>query len=91
MRKFRGQYGFQSIKYVNRINGIPRNNPFSQDIWDALVSEGVVQRHKIANVTDGGLNINEDPAIRREVMTLFDNDTIGTRLNRVLQKLLSNK
>ncbi|HVU09053.1 MAG TPA: NACHT domain-containing protein [Verrucomicrobiae bacterium] len=91
LRKFRGQYGFQSVKYVNRINGLPRNNPFAHEIWEALISEEIVQRHKIANVTDGGLNINEDPSIRREIMTLFDNDMIGNRLNRVLLKLLAVK
>ena len=91
LRKFRGQYGFQSIKYINRINGLPRNNPFIHQIWDELISEGIIQRHKIANVTDGGLNVADDQNIRREIMTLFDNDTIGNRLNRVLQKLLSAK
>lgn len=91
LRKFRGQYGFQPIKYVNRLSGLPRNNPFTHAIWDALIDEGIIQRHRISNVSDGGLNVNEDTAIRREVMTLFDNDTIGTRLNRVLQKLLTIK
>jgi len=89
LRKLRGPFGFQSIKYINRLSGFPRNNPYSNAIWEALLSEGVVEKHRIANVTEGGINIADDPAIRREIMTLFDNDTIGPRLSRVLARVLN--
>ncbi|MGA2557986.1 MAG: NACHT domain-containing protein [Verrucomicrobiota bacterium] len=89
LRKFRGAFGFQSIKHINRLSGLPRNNPFSHAIWDALISEGIVEKHKIANVTEGGLNIVADQVVRREIMMLFDNDTIGPRLTRVLSRVMN--
>ncbi len=90
LRKFRGTFGFQSVKYVNRLSGMPQKNPFLHKIWEALLDERIIEKHRISNVTEGGLNVVDDPTVRREIMALIDNDTSGVRLNRVITRLLTS-
>ena len=91
LRKFRGPYGLHSIQYGNRSRGMPRGNPFREHVWDALLKHKIAERHVISQVTGGGLNISEDPLIRREVQGVFDNALIGSRLRRVVDDLVAER
>ena len=67
LRKFRGPFGLHSIQYGNRLRGLPRGNPFREQIWDALQKHKIVEWHVISHVAGGGFNISDDPLVRREV------------------------
>lgn len=87
LRRFRGRFGFESIQFIHRDRGMPKAKTF--DIWAALEHAGIVARHQLSSVGEGGLNIVDEPTVRREVMSFFDNRTLGPRLQRVIDEVLA--
>lgn len=89
LRKFRGQFGFTSIQYRRRLGGMPGSNPYSKEVWDQLLHLKIIERHAISNVIDGGLNIKDDPQVRKDVRSFIDNGVIGPLLRHVIDTLIS--
>jgi hypothetical protein len=88
LRKFRGEIGFNSIMYANRLGGLKHGNPYNEKIWDILLSQKIVERHTISNVNEGGLNVFEEKDIRSEIMFFLDNGVMGTRLRKIVEELI---
>lgn len=84
LRKFKGSFGFDSIQYRNRKSGFKAGNPYNDKIWEALAHNGIIQRHTISNVEQGGIHVTDDKEIRREIAFFFDNGVLGRRLQNVL-------
>lgn len=89
LKKFRGDYGFMSIQYRHHRSGFKQGNPYNEKVWEILKVEGILERHHISNVDEGGLNIADDKDLRREITTYLDNGVFGLRLQRVIQMLMS--
>jgi hypothetical protein len=90
LRKFRvGDSGFKTIQYRQRAGAMPPNNPYKEEIWDILIREGLLERHAISGVSEGGLNVADDRLIRKEIIAYFDNSLLGPKLRAVIAKLVS--
>lgn len=88
LRKFKGGFGFDSIQYRHRKTGFKPGNPYNEKVWDVLFRHGIVERHHLSNVDEGGLNIVDDKDVRRDIVFLFDNGVLGRTLQNVLVELI---
>jgi len=88
LRKFKGDFGFNSIQYRYRKGGFRAGNPYNETIWEALLHCGIIQRHHISNVDEGGLNVVDDKEVRREIAFYFDNGVLGRRLDQVVAEVI---
>lgn len=88
LRKFRGDSGFHGIQWRRRQAGANPKNPFNLEVWEALRRTDVVASHEISGVSGGGLHINEERDVRREVQQYLDNGILGPRLQRVLRDIV---
>lgn len=89
LRKFRGQFGYTSVKYNNRLKGMDVGNPYNAAVWESLERNKVVERHPISNVKEGGLNLRDDSAVRKEVITYIDSGYAGPQLSRVITQAIN--
>jgi hypothetical protein len=87
LKKFRGDYGFMSIQYRHHKTGLKLGNPYNEKVWEVLMEQGIVQRHSISNVEEGGLNVTDEKELRREIISYLDNGVFGRRLQSVIQEL----
>ena len=85
LKKFRGDWGFETIQKRHKSSGMKHGNPYNEVIWDKLISAGIVEDHLISGVTEGGLHIVEDKEIRREIVGYLDNGVAGKRLKQVIE------
>lgn len=88
LKKFKAGIGFTSIKYSNRLRGFKQGNPYNDKIWEALLSNKIVEKHNISNVDGGGLNIIDDHDIRNEILFFLDNGVIGVKLKKVINDII---
>lgn len=88
LRRFMGPFGFSSIKEANKNSGIIKRNPCGEPTWHELLKAGILERHHISGVPDGGLNIADEPDVRHEVRSFLDNAALGPRLQRVMDAVL---
>ena len=87
LRQLRGRHGFSTVKYVDRIRFRSRE-PYNENVWDVLEECGVIERHKISGVADGGLNVRNDADLRRDIRAFLDNDVVDGALARVVAALI---
>ena len=90
LRRFVGPYGLSSIKYVDRNSGVLARNPCRDQLWECLLKEGILERHRISGVSDGGLKVADSADARHEVRNFLDNAILGPRLTRVIETLLKH-
>lgn len=88
LKKFRGDFGFDGIQYRRHKAGFKPGNPYNENVWDALKRHGIVERHAITGVDDGGLNIADNKELRREIISYLDNGVFGRRLQMVVDDLM---
>ncbi|MFZ2124558.1 MAG: NACHT domain-containing protein [Rhodoferax sp.] len=88
LRRFKSEFGFVVSQARRMTNGFRPGNPYNEKIWDALLSAGIVERHRIAGVTEGGLNIRVDKEVRREVSDFLDNGVLGGTLRGVISSVV---
>jgi len=88
IKKFRGDYGLKEIQYRNHKSGFKQGNPYNESVWDVLEETGIIERHRISNVDEGGLKITEDKEIRREIAKYFDDGVFGSGLTKIIQKIM---
>lgn len=88
LKKFRGDFGFDGIQYRRHKAGFKPGNPYNKVIWDVLKRHGIIERHTITNVDEGGLNIADDKELRREIISYLDNGVFGRRLQKVVEDLV---
>ena len=88
LRKFKGDYGFDSIQSRHRKSGFKSGNPYNDKVWDVLSHFEIIQHHHISNVDEGGINVIDDKDVRREIAFFFDNGVFGRRLQSVLAELI---
>lgn len=91
LRRFVGQFGFSSIKEIDRKSGAIARNPYADSAWEELIKGGVIDRHAISGVTGGGLHIVEAQEVRHEVRSFLDNAALGPRLKQVLQRMIKQR
>lgn len=84
LRRFKTEFGFVPSQARRMTNGFRPGNPYNERIWDALISGGLVQKHRIAGVTEGGLNVNLDKEMRKEISDFLDNGVLGGVLRGVI-------
>ncbi len=89
LRKFEQRFGFGSIKYIDHDTGPISKSPCKEKAWSALSSAGIIQKHRISGVSEGGLHIPDDSEVKHEVRNFLDNAAIGKRLKRALDQILS--
>lgn len=89
LRRFVGQYGFSTIKEIDRVSGAVAKNPCFDSAWEELLRANIVQRHGISGVSGGGLHVDENSETRHEVRNFLDNAALGQKLKKVLQRLVS--
>jgi len=87
LKKFKGSFGLDTIQNRHRKSGFKSGNPYNDDVWNALLHCKIIEEHRIANVSEGGLNVVEDKDVRREIMAFFDNGVFGRRLRSVFDEL----
>lgn len=87
LKRFRTEFGFISSQARRMGNGFQPGNPYNEKVWAALFSFGIIEKHKIAGVTEGGLNIVENKEIRREVSDFLDNGVLGGTLRNAIYSL----
>jgi len=90
LKKFKRPYGFKTLEYVNRLKGMPTNNPFTSIVWDKLEAHRVIERNEISGTSEIGLHISTDPNMRREVLTYFDSGYQSPTLKKVVNELASH-
>lgn len=88
LRRFKTEFGFVTSQARRMTNGFRPGNPYNEKIWDALLSGGIVQKHRIAGVTEGGLNISTEKEIRKEVADFLDNGVLGGALRGVISSVV---
>lgn len=88
LKKFRGDFGFDGIQYRRHKSGFKPGNPYNEVVWDVLKRHGIVERHAITGVDEGGLNIADDKDLRREIITYLDNGVFGRRLQVAVTDLM---
>ena len=89
LSKFIERFGFGGIKYKDRDSGPISRSPCKDETWIALLKVGIVERHRISGVSEGGLNIVDDSDVRHEVRNYLDNAALGRRLRSVLDQVLT--
>lgn len=89
LRKFEQQFGFGSIKYGDRDTGPISRNPCKEKAWTALTQVGIIERHRISGVSEGGLNVVNDGDVRHEVRNFLDNAAMGQRLRKAFEQILA--
>ena len=89
LKKFEQRFGFGSIKNADRDSGPISKNPCKDRAWAALGGAGVIESHRISGVSEGGLNIVDNPEVRHEVRNFLDNAVMGKRLQGALRDILS--
>jgi hypothetical protein len=88
LRKFKGPFGFDGIQYRYRMSGFKSGNPYNEKILDTLSHLGIIEKHKISNVAEGGLNIVHNKDVRREIIFFFDNGVLGKLLQAVIAEVI---
>ena len=88
LKKFKGDYGFMSIQYRHKRTGFRPGNPYNEKVWDVLEEQNIIERHRISNVDEGGLNIRDEKELRKETTSFFDNGVMGRYLSNVIQSLI---
>ena len=91
LRKFKKQFGYRPLLSCNRLKGMPQHNPYNQAIWDALETNGVIQKNKRGGEFEECFSLTDDHDIRRGVITFLDSGYIDTILKKVLSQLLEKK
>ena len=88
LKKFRRNFGFGSIQYRHRKTGFKPGNPYNETIWEELQRAGVIERHAISNVEEGGLNFADNKELRKEVGAFLDNGVLGPILKGLVARLI---
>lgn len=91
LRKFVGQFGINSIKDADKNSGAIGRNIARDAAWAALIKHGIIGRHEISGVSEGGLHIIDEPEVRHEVRSFIDNAALGPKLAGALQTLVSGR
>lgn len=91
LRRFKTEFGFVTSQARRMTNGFRHGNPYNGKIWDALLAGGIVEKHRIAGVTEGGLNVNPSKEVRKEVSDFLDNGVLGGVLRGVITVLSANE
>lgn len=84
LKKFRGNMGFSSIRYRHRRSGFKAGNPYNDSIWEVLQKYGVITKHEISGVDEGGIAIVNDKDLRRDINAFLDNGVLSAKLRVVL-------
>lgn len=82
LRKFRGQFGYVSVKSGRHLKGMNPSNPYNSSVWEKLERNNVVLRSHVSNVT--WFNLSDEKDIRKEVVTYIDSGYAGPTLSRVI-------
>ena len=88
LKRFRGPYGFTTIQYSDRGTGFKPGNPYNKKVWDVLEGHRIIERHHISNVAEGGLNVQDDDELKRDLRSFLDNGVVDGRLRRVIASLI---
>lgn len=88
LRRFKTEVGFVPGQARRMGNGFRPGNPYNQKIWDTLFSAGIVERHTISGVTEGGLNVVNDKEVRKEILDFLDNGVLGGRLRGAINQMV---
>ena len=88
LKKFKGQFGYSSIRFDHRLKGLQQSNPATNHVWEALLKNGVVDKHKLSKFSDIGLHLTENHDIRKEVITFLDNGYLGVNLKKVIKYII---
>ena len=88
LNKFKGNFGFSSIQVRHRINGLKPGNPYNKIVWDVLQTKGIVDKHHISNVSEGGMHVSEDDTVREDIIYFFENGIIRGSLKEVFDQLV---
>ena len=88
LRRFKTEFGLVTSQARRMTNGFRPGNPYNEKIWNELISGGIVERHRIAGVTEGGLNVCSDKEIRKEVSDFLDNGVLGGVLRGVIANVV---
>ncbi len=88
LKRFRGPYGFTTIQYSDRGTGFKPGNPYNKKVWDVLEGHRIIEKHHISNVAGGGLNVQDDDELRRDLRSFLDNGVIDGRLRQVMASLI---
>ena len=88
LRRFKTEFGFVASQARRMANGFQPGNPYNERVWDSLISGGIVEKHRIAGVTEGGLNIVASKEIRKEVSDFLDNGVLGGVLRGVITSIV---
>ena len=89
LRKFKGDFGFESIQFRHRSSGFKAGNPYNEKIWESLEHFHIIEYHRISNVEGGGINLTSDKEVRRETAFFYDNGVLGRTLQRVVDELIN--
>lgn len=84
LKKFKGQFGYSSIRSDHKLKGLPNSNPCTNQVWDSLIKNGIVNEHEISKLSDRGLHLTENHDIRKEVATFLDNGYLGVNLRKAI-------
>ncbi len=84
LKKFKGQFGYGSIRFDHRLKGLQPSNPASNHVWDGLMKNGIVDKHELSKFSDIGLHLTENHDVRKEVITFLDNGYLGINLRKVI-------
>jgi hypothetical protein len=88
LKKFKGDFGFASIRYSIRNSGFRNGNPYNQIVWKVLEKNKIVERNNISNVDEGGLHIVDNSDIKKEIMQYLNNAMLGPILQRALNEIM---
>ena len=88
LRRFRGPYGFSTIQYSDRNTGFKPSNPYNKKVWDVLEGHRIIEKHHISGVVEGGLNVQDDDELKRDLRSFLDNNVIDGRLSQVIASLI---
>lgn len=90
LRRFKTEFGFVPSQARRMTNGFRPGNPYNERVWDSLISGGIVEKHRIAGVTEGGLNIVTNKEIRKEVSDFLDNGVLGGVMRGVITSIVGS-
>lgn len=89
--KFTGTYGFDEIQYQVRFSGRLGKNPFKEEIFNVLEHDGIIVRHIISNVRDGGVKITSNDEMRKEIRQFLSSGFLGKKLTACIEKIVQKR
>lgn len=88
LKKFRTDTGLHSIQVRRTLSGMNSKNPYKTEVWKRLLREGVIERHIISGVSEGGYNVRDDRDVKRDIAQYLDNGIIAGKLRAVIDGLI---